>query len=139
MSDGKLELCIIDPQLLDLCWQRVEPLLRRSCEHSPEYTVEQMRLGILSGQYQLHVARQGDDLAGVAAVQVIQYPQFKSAHIAAMAGRDLVGHPTLRAAFYANLKAQGCTKIQFVARPSAARLYRRMGLSSDLTFVRSEI
>ena len=138
-DDGKLELLTVNPGLLDFCWDEVRPLLARSCAYSEECSVDQMRVGILNGQYQLYVIKSGGAVVGVAAVQIVQHPQFKAAHIAALAGKGLVGHPTLLHAFKAEMKAIGCSRLQFVARPSAARLYRQAGLTSDKLFFREAL
>ena len=128
-------------QLVNQTWARVEPFIRAAHEKfgEAEYTVEQIKVYLVIGEWMLMVAtdEQGE-IQGAATVSFINYPSDRVAFITAIGGK-LVTNPDTFEQMSKILKANGATKIQGMARPSIARLWKRYGFEERTMLVETRI
>lgn len=104
-----------------------------------DYTLDQVKLLVNLGQWLLLVAV--DDKGGVcgaATVSFLNFPNFRSAFITFIGGKLISNHDTFKQ-MCAILKARGATKIQGMARPAIARLWKRYGFNEVSTLVEVKI
>ena len=124
-------------QLVNQTWERVDPFIRAAHEKfgEAEYTVEQMKVQLVSGEWMLMVAtdEQGE-IHGAATVSFINYPSDRVAFITAIGGK-LVTNPDTFEQMSRLLKANGATKIQGVAKEAVARLWKRFGFQDKAILV----
>ena len=128
-------------QLVNQTWSRVEPFIKAAHEKfgDAEYTVEQIKVYLVIGEWMLMVAtdEQGE-IHGAATVSFINYPSDRVAFITAIGGK-LVSSPDTFAQMSAIFKANGATKIQGMARESVARLWKRFGFIDKATLVETKL
>lgn len=117
-------------------WPRVEKYIVSAMEHGfGDYTLDQIRLLINTGQWLLMVAvdEQGE-IHGAAASSFINYPNARVAFITFIGGKLISNKDTFNE-MSAILKQRGATKIQGMARPAIARLWSRYGFKERSTMV----
>ena len=111
-------------------WGEVEPFLIRAVAVEPdEYTVEQLRLLAAQGRVTIIVAVDNEQVIhGIAVVEFLDQPNYRTAFIIAMAGKRIVCKEVF-GSLCAVLKQCGATRVQCAARDAATRLYERSGLT----------
>lgn len=129
----------VRPVHTDYCaqtWPLVEKYIASAYEIGyTEYTLEQAKLMVCSGMWDLFVAADDENnLHGAATVQFINYPNSRVAFIAAIGGRLITNRDTAKQ-LADILKQRGATSIQGGARPSVVRLWRRFGYETVSTIV----
>lgn len=138
-----MDIRYVQPGTLDHCWDEVRPLLEAALEYSGgEITVDQMRHNIVNGHTQLIVSVDEftEDIKGACAYGIIQYPNFKACHVYAVGGSDIFWNRSDSAAWYADLRANGCSKIEGCCRPAMVRLLEmNMGMKAVYTTVRGDL
>ena len=106
-------------------WPEVEQFFVSALEHSGgEYTAEQLKVYLATGQQIMLVADDEGKIKGAASVQLIRYPNDLVCFITAIGGR-LITSQDMFQQLTAWAKGQGCTKIQGAARESIERLWRQ--------------
>jgi hypothetical protein len=121
-------------------WPQIEKYVLSAMEYSHgDYTIDQIRLLINTGQWLLMVAidEQGE-IHGAAASSFLNYPNSRVAFITFIGGKLISNQETFRQ-MSDILKQHGATKIQGMARPSIARLWKRYGFQERTTLVEVKI
>ena len=104
-----------------------------------EYTAEQIKVYLILGEWMLLVATdENKEIQGAATVNFINYPASRVAFVTAIGGK-LITSPDTFAQMSSIFKANGATKIQGMARPSIARLWKRYGFAERTTLVETRI
>lgn len=120
-------------------WPAVEEHLSSALEWSNgDYTVEQVKVLVTTGQWLLLVATEDDKIEGAATLHMFNRPSDRVAFITAIGGPGTTSEDT-----FAQLKAiaisQGATIIEGAARESIARLWRRYGFEEKYRIVGAKL
>jgi hypothetical protein len=109
-------------------WEEVAKYLNPALELSgvEEFTVDQLKVYILNGNWTLFVVVEEDKLCGAVVVAFSNYPNHRVAFVVAIGGKFISSRETFEK-FKVALKNMGATKIQGGARESVARLWNRLG------------
>ena len=100
-----------------------------------EYTTEQIKVYLVTGQMMLLVATDDHaEIHGAATVSFINYPNDRVAFVTAIGGK-LVTSPETFAQMSDVFKANGATKIQGMAKEAVARLWKRFGFEEKAILV----
>jgi hypothetical protein len=120
-------------------WFLVEKHFEEACKFGDEYTLEQIKGLILTGQWMLLVAsdEQGA-IHGAAAVNFTNMPNSRVAYVMAIGGKLISNQDTYKQ-MVDIFKQFGATKIQGAARESIARLWRRYGFEEKYRIVEVSI
>jgi hypothetical protein len=121
-------------------WPLVEEYIEKALEYGhDDYTLEQMKLLVCLGNWILLVAvdEQGK-IHGAATSTFINYPNDRVAFITSIGGKLITNQETFKQ-MSDILKAGGATKIQGMARPSIARLWKRYGFKERTMLVETKI
>jgi hypothetical protein len=121
-------------------WPLVESFLADALKWGEDdYTVEQAKVYLSSGQWMLIVAADEENAVhGAAAINFINMPNDRVAFVVAIGGK-LISSKDTYAQFTALLNAHGATKIQGAARESIARLWTRYGFKERYRIVEAKI
>ena len=104
-----------------------------------DYTIDQIKLLVNVGQWLLLVAvDESGTVQGAATASFINYPNSRVAFITCIGGK-LISNKDTVAQMVAILKSRGATKVQGMARPSIARLWKRFGFEEVSTLVEVKI
>jgi hypothetical protein len=129
----------ISPDQIAQRWQAIAPFIADSLAQSGgDFTIDQVRLYLSSGQWLTLGVFDGNDMLGVIAVQFTNMPNDRVAFITAIGGKNITNSDTFQQ-FQAILKAHGATKIQGGVRESVARLWRRLGFSQRYILVEHKL
>ena len=97
-----------------------------------DYTIDQIKLLVNIGQWLLLVAVDEEgQIHGAATSSFINYPNDRVAFITSIGGK-LISNPDSFKQMCAILKTKGATKVQGMARPSIARLWKRYGFQEEV-------
>ena len=124
-------------QLVNQTWERVEPFIKSAHDKfgDAEYTVEQIKVYLVIGEWMLVVATdEQSEIQGAATVSFINYPSDRVAFITAIGGKLVTNQDTF-GQMSNLLKANGATKIQGVAKEAVARLWKRFGFADKAILV----
>jgi len=121
-------------------WPSVEGFIASANEHGgDDYTLDQIRLLVGSGQWLLLVASDDENkIHGAATVFFQNYPNHRVAFITFIGGR-LISNQETFAQMAGILKTHGATKIQGAAREAIARLWKRYGFTERHVIVETRI
>jgi hypothetical protein len=117
-------------------WVRIEKYIQEAMKYGyGDYTIDQIRLLINTGQWLLMVAvdEQGE-VHGMATSSFLNYPNSRVAFITCISGKLISNQETFKQ-MSEILKSRGATKIQGMARPAIARLWKRFGFYERTTLV----
>lgn len=120
------------------------PLIKLHIESALEYghgdyTIDQIKLLVCMGQWLILVAIDDESkIHGAATVSFINYPNSRVAFITSIGGRLISNQDTFKQ-MSDILKQRGATKIQGLARPAIARLWKRYGFNEIATTVEVKI
>ena len=122
---------------IHLVWDKVAPFLQMSLDGGGtyEYTLDQIKVRLIDGTWQLLVAvDDANEICGAAAMHFFNRPDARVGYISMMGGKLITGEET-----FEQLKAfmvlNGATCIEASARESAARLFSRYGLTEKYRVV----
>jgi hypothetical protein len=121
-------------------WPLVEKYVELAMQYGHgDYTVDQIRLFVNTGQWLLLVAIDEEGVIhGAATSSFINYPNSRVAFITFIGGKLISNKETFEQ-MSEILKNRGATKIQGMARPSIARLWKRYGFEERTTLVEVKI
>ena len=121
-------------------WGSVEKYIKDALVYGgDDYTLDQVRVYLASGQWLLVVASTEDGaIKGAATVSFSNYPNDRVAFVTFIGGRLISNQETFKQ-FKDLLKASGATKIQGAARESIARLWSRYGFEERYRIVETKI
>lgn len=121
-------------------WPLVEKYITESFEKglaggSSDYTVDQVRVYLASGQWILLVAvDEKNEIHGAMTVSFINYPLNRVAFVTATGGKMIV-NPDMFEQLKHIAKYHGATKIQAMARPAMVRLLQTCGMKPGNTLM----
>ena len=120
-------------------WHLVEPFIAEAHKWGyGDYSVEQIKVFVMTGQWILLAVMNDNVVHGALTVSFINYPNDRIGFVTAIGGRLISGQDTLQQ-LKDILKNFGATKIQGSARPSVARLWRRLGFQERNVTVETKI
>lgn len=103
-----------------------------------DYTLEQAKVYLSQGLWQLLVVHQDNKIHGAIAVMYQNYPNDRIAFIVAIGGKWISDKESYKN-FCEVLKNNGATKIQGAARESVARLWKRLGFRNKYIIVENSL
>jgi hypothetical protein len=117
-------------------WEEIAKYLNPALELSgvEEFTLDQMKVYILNGNWTLFVVVEESKLCGAVVVAFSNYPNHRVAFVTAIGGKFISSKETFEK-FKVALKNMGATKIQGGARESVARLWNRLGFKNKQILV----
>ena len=127
----------VPTQLVNQIWSKVEPFIKSAEEKfgRSEYTTEQIKVYLVTGQMMLLVAtNENNEIHGAVTVSYINYPNDRVAFITSIGGK-LVTSPDTFSQMSEVFKANGATKIQGAAKEAVARLWKRFGFEEKAILV----
>ena len=121
-------------------WPLVEKYVLEAMKYCfGDYTIDQAQLLVNTGQWVLLVAvDSAGEIHGAATVTFQNYPSDRVAFITFIGGKLISNQDTFKQ-MSDILKANGATKIQGMARPAIARLWKRYGFNERTTLVEVRI
>lgn len=127
-------------QYVHQAWPLVKDYLADAIAYGgDDYTVEQVRVYLATGQWLLVVAAdESGAIKGAATINFCNYPNDRVAFVTFIGGRLISSQDTFKQ-FKDLLKANGATKIQGAARESIARLWSRYGFEERYRIVETKI
>jgi hypothetical protein len=132
----------VDVNYCSQIWHLVEGYLNDALtkgdetpDWSDNYSIEHVQGFITAGTWLLLVAvDEKNEIQGAATVSFANYPKNRVAFITLIGGRLISNQDTFEQ-LKALLKQFGATKIQGMARPAIARLWKRYGFEQRTTLV----
>ena len=117
----------------------VEGFIGQGLSNTDDCTVDQVKLFLMNGTWQLLVVIDKKNLiVGCYVLSIVNSPNDRTATIVAAAGKGLAGQEIFdQVCEY--VKALGATRIQALAKESAARLYGRVGLKEKAILVEKKL
>lgn len=116
-------------------WPQAKEHIAKGLEHATTYSINHAEVFLANGSWVLLVAVDNENaITGAYAVAFQNEPASRTAFIVSAAGTGLAS----QAAFdqvKSIARGMGATKIQALARESAARLYKRVGLQAKATLM----
>jgi len=136
----KLQVQYVETEFAAQSWPLVEEHVKSALQYGRgDYTLDQIRLFVCMGQWLLLVAvDESGKVHGAATVSFINYPNSRVAFITFIGGR-LISSQDTYGQMRMILKSRGATKIQGMARPSIARLWKRYGFDDVAALVENKI
>jgi hypothetical protein len=115
-------------------WNLVENYIKEALQHGDDYSIEQVKVYVLSGTWILLVAVEDEKICGAATVAFSNDANYRTAIITTLSGKNIVTADVFKQVCNA-VKSFGATKVQVYARDSAARLYEQVGLAKKATLM----
>jgi hypothetical protein len=129
----------IHPDYLAQTWDKVSHFIDNALAYADEdYTLEQIKVLLSSNTWLLLAVYDGDSIKGAITVAFSTMPNDRIAFITTIGGRHITS-PNTYSQFAEILKQFGATKIQGAARPSVARLWRKIGFTERYIIVEKQI
>jgi hypothetical protein len=127
-------------QYVNQAWHLVEKYINEAQQYcGDDYTLEQIKVYVSSGQWLLVVAADDEGVIhGAATVSFSNYPNDRVAFVTFIGGK-LISNKDTFGQFKDLLKANGATKIQGAAREAIARLWSRYGFEERYRIVETKI
>ena len=125
----------VDVSHVHQVWPLVEAHIASALEHSKgEYTLESVKVLLVTGQWLLIVAVNDEGVKGAATVSFSNRPHDRVAFITAIGGK-LISSPDTVEQLKNLLRSLGATCIEGAARESIARLWSRYGFEEKYRIV----
>jgi len=117
----------------------VESFIGQGLSNTDDCTVDQVKLFLMNGTWQLLVVIDEKNLiVGCYVLSIVNSPNDRTATIVAASGKGLAGQEIFdQVCEY--VKALGATRVQALAKESAARLYGRVGLKEKAILVEKRL
>jgi hypothetical protein len=120
-----IQVQYINPMYVHQVWHLVEPFLAKGLVRSGgEYTVDQLKVYLASGEQQLLIATEDGQINGAATVQFINYPNERVAFITSVGGK-MIANQDVWTQFEVWCKQSGATMVRGAAFESVARLWKK--------------
>jgi hypothetical protein len=135
-----MKIQVVPVEYIQQGWHLVEGYLAQANLHGgDDYTTEQIRLLVGSGQWLLIVAVDSEqNICGAATVAFNNMPNDRVAFVTFIGGKLIASKDTF-AQLVNIVKAHGATKLQGAARESVARLWGRYGFEKRHIIVEKRI
>lgn len=130
----------VPQQYVAQTWPQVEEHIKAALEYGHgDYTLDQVKLLTSMGQWLLLVAIDEEgQVHGAATVSFINYPNDRVAFVTFIGGK-LISNQDTFVQMCNILRGNGATKVQGMARPAIARLWKRYGFNERSTLVEVKI
>ena len=130
----------VQPHQLPQVWDKASPLLQKYIDLEPDFiTIEQLEYFIRTGKMCLLVWDEPEEgITGAAAVEFIDYPQYRVGHGAVLGGKNVV-KPHVLKELMAWMKANGATVAQCWCRDELVPMYKKMGMTETHHVMRMKI
>jgi len=120
-------------------WPLVEGYINSALEHGQDdYTVEQVKVFVTTGQWTLVVATEDGKVQGAAVINFFNRPNHRVAFVVCIGGKLISNEDTFKQ-FQTILVMFGATYIEGAARESIARLWTRYGFTEKYRIVGVQI
>jgi len=120
-------------------WSKVAPFIEDALLYADcDYTLDQVRLAVVSNQWLLIGIFEGDFIKGALTVSFINMPNDRIGFVTAIGGKNIFNKDTYKQ-LVEILKQFGATKIQGGVRESIARLWRKVGFKERYILVENTI
>lgn len=121
-------------------WPQCEQYVADAMQYgNGDYTLDQIKLFVHTGQWSLIViADDANAIHGALTVSYINYPNDRVAFVTFIGGKHITNDDTFKQVCDI-LRANGATKTQCMARPSAARLWQRCGYKERSTLLEMKL
>jgi len=120
-------------------WSQVSDFIEKALIFADgDYTIDQVRLAVVSNQWLLIGIYEGEFIKGALTVSFINMPNDRIGFVTAIGGKNIFTKDTYKQ-LVAILKQFGATKIQGGVRESIARLWRRVGFKERYILVENDI
>lgn len=130
---------VVPVQHIHQLWSQVSGYIADALKYADgDYTLDQVKVYLSNGQWQLLVVNDGVKIHGAITVTYANYPNDRVAFITAIGGKWISDKESYKN-FCDVLKANGATKIQGAARESVSRLWRRLGFKNKHIIVERTI
>lgn len=124
----------VHPDLVPRLMPEVSEMIASGLAHTDSCTLEHAQVHLANGNWTLLVAVEDEKIKGIYVLSFYNEPTERIALIVSAAGRGLTSKEASDQVFeYA--RSRGATKMQVLARESAARLYKRVGLTEKATLM----
>jgi hypothetical protein len=135
-----MPLHYIPSHQLPTVWAEAAPLLQKFIDIEPDYiTIEQLEYSIRTGKMFLLVWNEPDEgITGAAAVEFIDYPQYRVGHGAVLGGKNVV-KPHVLKELVAWMKSNGATVAQCWCRDELVPMYKKMGMEETHHVMRMKL
>ena len=135
-----MSLHCVPPYQLPEVWEKAAPLLQKFIDLEPDFiTIEQLEYFIRTGKMFLLVWDEpGEGITGAAAVEFIDYPQYRVGHGAVLGGKNVV-KPHVLKELMAWMKANGATVAQCWCRDELVPMYKKMGMTETHHVMRMKL
>lgn len=124
----------VDIAYVHTVWPVVSGFIESALEHQDDYTLEQVKVYVSSGEWLLLVAADDDGIHGAAIAQMFNRPNDRIAFVIAIGGRLISSQDTF-AQLCDLFRVLGATSIEGAARESIARLWTRYGFTEKYRIV----
>lgn len=124
-----LEICHVAVERIPAMFQAVEGLIKSGLDYTDDCTVEQAKVYLSNGSWGLLVAVDSEmEIHGVFMYSIANSPNDRTATIIAAGGKGIIKNEVFDQVceFF---KSLGATRVQALARHSAARLYERISMN----------
>lgn len=130
---------IVPKEHINQLWSQVSGYLNDALQFSDgDYNIEQAKVYLSQGLWQLLVVHDDNKIHGAIAVVYQNYPNDRVAFIVAIGGKWISDKESYKN-FCEVLKTNGATKIQGAARESVARLWKRLGFKNKYIIVENKL
>lgn len=119
-------------------WPQVEAHIASALEFSDDYTLDEVRTLVSTGQWLLLVAVDEGEVRGAATVWFYNRPRARIAMITAIGGRLISNEDTFEQ-LKVLMRQFGATALEGAARESIARLWSRYGFNEKYRIVGVEL
>jgi hypothetical protein len=124
----------VEPRFIVSIWEQIKPYIEIALKHTDDYNVDQVKVFLINGGWNLFIATENNVLYGVATVAVENGVNYRTAMITTISGKGIINKEAMEQLTNI-LKASGITRIQGYARDSLVRLYQRFGLQKKANLV----
>lgn len=127
---------MIAPDLIPEVWNRLEPMIRRSCEESQGMASVDQILGMLMNgdAVCMGVGEEGEPRLLIVAT-IVQYPQYRAVRIIALSGSKLRESMQHFSVLEDWALSQGAIEIEGWCKPAVARMHARNGAKPKVTIM----
>jgi hypothetical protein len=115
----------VSPEFIYDVWDKVVGYFSEAIEiGNGDCTIDQLKVLVIKGFQTLLISVNDGVINGAMTIEMINYPNARVAFITAMGGEHIVDEETFSQVEHWAI-SQGATKVQALASPAHARLYRQ--------------
>ena len=134
-----LEIRKVNVENIAQIFPSVKSYIEQGLKRSDDCTIDQVKLYLMNGSWELLVAvDEKNAINGCYVLSLVNSSNDRTAMIVSAAGKGLAGQEIFnQVCMY--VKGLGATRIQALASESAARLYKRVGLTEKAILVEKRL